>query len=172
LLRSGLETNPRCRRVPRRARTKRPHHLPYLPIHVPREIFLKVPDIQLFLKGDLQLQHYLIKHDMLREPQLCLAWAARQGHATLVHLLLRAGIEPSPHTLKMAGKGGHAFKEFSGSNGALIEHYLNRGEFCEAVRVCDSAHDVPDRTFENALRRRLVRRYEPLREEEVSALLR
>jgi hypothetical protein len=172
LLRSGLETNPRCRRVPRRVRTKRQRHLPYLPIDVQREIFSKVPDLELFIKGDLQLQHYLIKHDMLREPQLCLAWAARQGHATLVHLLLGAGIEPSPHTLKMAGMGGHVFKRFSGSNGALFEYYLNRGEFGEAVRFYDSAHDVPDRTFENALRRRLFRRCEPLREADVSALLR
>lgn len=169
LLRSGHNTTTHCC-IPRRARTKRSHHLPYLPFDVQRQIFRAVPDIELFLTGDLPLQHYLIEHDMLSEPQLCLAWAARQGHSTLVHLMLRAGIEPSPQAVEMAAKGGHVFRDLSVAKGVLAEYHLRRGDFCQAVCFFDPAHTIPERTFEETLRKRLYGGGTPFREDEARAL--
>lgn len=153
---------------------KRRRALPYLPIDLQRRIFQHV-DVALFQKGDTLLQRYMIQDDFLKEPHVCLAWAARQGRSLPVQMLLRAGVQLGEEAKTMAAKGGHMFKDRElnlDARTVLASKLLGEGNIISASSVIGSNFlALPDLTCRFAFIHRVYSSSNPLTFEEARALL-
>lgn len=107
---------------------------------------LRHADLHLFQKGDPQVQRYMVRAGILRDPGLALAWAARKGNTSLVQYMVGRGVRLDATCVQHAARVGYLravravaplVEELSASVGdsRAVNSCLERGDVATAANL-------------------------------------